>query len=39
MERWPMRDLDPSNLFKVLVCFDCVDGFNPHHSPLRLISD
>jgi hypothetical protein len=39
MKRRPMRDLDPSNLFKVVICFDCVDVFNPHDSPVRLISD
>jgi hypothetical protein len=38
MERRSMGDLDPSNLFEVVVRFDCVDFFNPHDSPVCLIN-
>jgi hypothetical protein len=34
-----MRDLDPSNLFEVVVWFNCIDFFNPDDSPVRLIID
>ena len=33
-----MGDLDPSNLFEVVVRFDCVDFFNSHDSPVCLIN-
>jgi len=33
-----MRDLDPSNSFVIVFCFDCRDLFNPNDSPIRPIN-